>query len=58
MDGLSQIATFEGVSVTETSINTISEIENYCIDDSGKPSGSDHAIDAIRYAVVYAKRMY
>lgn len=58
MDGLSQIAGFEGVSVTETSIATLSEIDNYTIDDSGKPKGSDHAIDAIRYAVTYAKRMY
>lgn len=58
MDGLSQIAGFEGVSVTETSIATLNEIDNYTIDDSGKPKGSDHAIDAIRYAVTYAKRMY
>lgn len=58
MDGLSQIATFEGCSVTETSIATQNEIDNYCLNESGRPSGSDHAIDAIRYAVVYAKRMY
>ena len=58
MDGLSQIAAYEGVSVTDTSLSTLNEIENYCIGDSGKPVGSDHAIDAIRYAVVYSKRMY
>ena len=57
MDGLSQIAGFEGVSVTETSIATLNEIDNYTIDDNGKPTGADHAIDAIRYAVVYARRL-
>lgn len=57
MDGLSQIAGFEGVSVTETSIATLNEIDNYTIDDGGKPTGADHAIDAIRYAVVYARRL-
>ena len=57
MDGLSQIAGFEGVSVTETSIATLNEIDNYTIDDNGKPAGADHAIDAIRYAVVYARRL-
>lgn len=58
MDGLSQIAGFEGVSVTETSIATLNEIDNYTIDDNGKPTGADHAIDAIRYAVVYARRLF
>lgn len=57
LDGLSQIAGYEGVSVTETSIATLNEIDNYTLDDNGKPTGADHAIDAIRYAVVYARRL-
>lgn len=57
MDGLNQIAGYEGVSVTETSHATLNEIENYIIGDNGKPKGSDHAIDAIRYGVVYARRL-
>jgi hypothetical protein len=33
-------------------------MENYSIDENGKPQGADHGIDAARYAYNYSKRNF
>lgn len=55
LDGLSQLLSFDKIVLTNTSVDTRNEIEAYEIDDKGKPKGEDHAIDAMRYAGIYAK---
>lgn len=55
LDGISQMLSFDAISITETSVATIDEFENYELDENGKPKGADHAIDAARYAATYAK---
>lgn len=55
LDGLSQMQTFDGIVVTDTSVQALTEFEGYELDASGKPVGADHAIDAVRYATTYAK---
>lgn len=55
LDGLSQMLSMDGILITDTSTDMIDEFEAYELDSNGKPKGDDHAIDAARYAVVYAK---
>ena len=55
LDGLSQLLSLDGIFITETSHKMREEFEGYEIDDKGKPKGSDHTIDAVRYAGTYAK---
>jgi len=55
LDGLSQMLSMDAIYVTDTSTNLRDEMEGYELDDSGKPHGADHAIDAARYALTYAK---
>lgn len=55
IDGLSQMLSLDGIFITETSTDMIDEFEGYELDSSGKPKGDDHAIDAARYATVFAK---
>ena len=54
-DGLSQMLSMDAIYVTDTSQNLRDEMEKYELDENGKPHGQDHAIDAARYAFVYAK---
>ena len=56
MDGLSQILACDEVIITEPSENMRAEFEGYALDENGKPKGDDHAIDACRYAFIYAKQ--
>lgn len=55
LDGLSQMLSMDAIYVTDTSTNLRDEMEGYELDDGGKPHGADHAIDAARYALTYAK---
>lgn len=55
LDGLSQMLSMDAIYVTDTSTNLRDEMEGYELDDGGKPHGADHAIDAARYALMYAK---
>lgn len=55
LDGLSQMLSMDGIVITTESKEMIEEFENYELDEKGKPHGDDHAIDAARYAAVYAK---
>lgn len=50
LDGISTMLTFYGITITNTSGETIDEFEGYEMDENGKPRGADHAIDAARYA--------
>ena len=58
LDGLSQLLTHDNIIICEGSDQLRNEMEHYSIDESGKPHGEDHAIDAGRYAYNYAKRNY
>lgn len=58
LDGLSQLLTADAIYVCEGSNHLRDEMENYSIDENGKPQGADHGIDAARYAYNYAKRNY
>lgn len=44
-----QLMQGESYLVTSSSINLIKELRGYIRDDKGKPAGTHHAIDAIRY---------
>lgn len=57
MDGLSQMLSMDGITITETSDEMIGEFEAYEREDNGKFRGADHAIDAARYAFTYAHRV-
>ena len=57
IDGLSQMLAYDGVVITDTSVNTTDEYEGYTLDENNKTHGADHAIDASRYAFQYAIRM-
>lgn len=54
IDGINKMLQYEKIIVTESSKNLRLEMDNYELNDEGKPKGSDHAIDAMRYAVVSA----
>lgn len=58
LDGLSQLLTADNIFVCEGSDNLRQEMEEYSIDEHGKPQGADHGIDAARYAYNYSKRNY
>lgn len=55
LDGLGQMLSMDGIVVTEDSVALRDEMDGYELDENGKPHGADHAIDAARYAVTYAK---
>lgn len=54
MDGLGQMLALDGIYVTEGSIHAREEFEGYEMGEDGKLHGNDHAIDAARYAAVWA----
>lgn len=58
LDGLSQLLAADNIFVCEGSDHLRAEMENYSIDENGKPQGADHGIDAARYAYNYSKRNF
>lgn len=58
LDGLSQLLTHDNIFIVEGSDQMRTEMEEYAIDENGKPKGADHAIDAARYAYNYNIRNY
>lgn len=58
MDGISQMLSLDGITITDESEFMREEFEQYTFDEGGKPHGSDHAIDASRYAFTWARRCY
>lgn len=55
LDGLSQMLAMDEVVIVEGSDAMREEFECYELGADGKPHGADHAIDAVRYAFLYAK---
>lgn len=58
LDGIGVILAYDGITITETSKALEMELEEYRLNERGKLEGADHGIDAMRYAVVTAKRLY
>lgn len=58
LDGIGVLLTYDGLTLTETSKAMEAEVEEYRLNDRGRLEGADHAIDALRYAVITAKRLY
>ena len=54
IDGLQKMLQYDKIVLTESSQNLHIEMDNYELTNEGKPKGSDHAIDAMRYAVTSA----
>lgn len=52
IDGLNKMLQYDKIVLTESSENLRLEMDRYEITDEGKGKGSDHAIDAFRYATV------
>ena len=57
LDGLSAMLTMDSIVITDCSTSTIEEFELYELDEHGKPKGSDHSIDAARYAFTYINKV-
>lgn len=51
IDGIQTMLNYDNIYVTTNSHNLRREMENYELDEKGKPHGSDHAVDALRYGV-------
>lgn len=54
---LSEMLSLDGITVTEDSIYLRDEMEGYEFDDNERMKGDDHAIDAMRYAAIYLRRL-
>lgn len=55
VDDIQRMLQYDKIYVTESSYNLRLEMDNYELTDEGKPKGSDHCIDACRYAFNYAR---
>lgn len=59
VDSLTTLTNFDRIYVTESSINLRNEMDKYEITNAGTAKGSDHAIDAMRYAAAsYSKYIW
>lgn len=58
LDGLSRLLAADNIFISEGSDQLRAEMENYSIDENGKPKGADHGIDAARYAYNYYQRNF
>lgn len=54
---LSEMLSMDGVTVTEDSVYLRDEMDGYEFDDNDRMKGDDHAIDAMRYAAIYLRRL-
>lgn len=57
MADIAEVLSLDGITVTDSSVYLREEMDTYEFSDSGKPKGADHAIDAMRYATIYLRRM-
>ena len=55
IDDIRRILQFDRIVVTENSFNLRREMDGYELTNEGKPVGSDHALDAMRYAYNFAR---
>lgn len=56
LDGIQSLLQLDKIIVTEDSVNLRRELDSYEIDSNGKPKGSDHLIDCVRYSYNYYLR--
>lgn len=54
LDDIQRMLQFDKIIVTESSHNLRSEMDCYELTNEGKPKGSDHAIDSMKYAFGHA----
>lgn len=55
IDGIHTMLQYKEICVTGDSVQLRMELDGYELNDGGKPVGSDHALDALRYAVSTGK---
>lgn len=55
IDGIHNMLQYKEICVTEESVELHKELDNYELDNNGKPKGLDHITDATRYAVSTGK---
>lgn len=58
VEGIQELLQYDKIIITESSINLRKEMDGYELKEDGKPKGTDHAIDAMRYAQQYFKKNF
>lgn len=58
VEGIQELLQYDKIILTESSINLRKEMDGYELKEDGKPKGTDHAIDAMRYAQQYFKKNF
>lgn len=58
IEGIQELLQYDKIILTESSINLRKEMDGYEVKEDGKPKGTDHAIDAMRYAQQYFKKNF
>lgn len=58
IENIREILQYDKIILTESSINLRKEMDGYELTGDGKPKGTDHAIDAMRYAQQYFKKNF
>lgn len=58
VEGIQELLQYDKIILTESSINLRKEMDGYELTGDGKPKGTDHAIDAMRYAQQYFKKNF
>ena len=54
LEDIQRMLQFDRIVVTGSSVNLRSEMDGYELSNEGKPKGSDHAIDGMKYAFSHA----